>query len=60
MENGTYRPLIISLNSAAEEVARLRKYSRKPPPSPASENLIEENMDDKYTHSEENNVIIKL
>lgn len=56
MENNTYKPLIISLNSAANKVARLR--SKQPPPSPISMEVIEEDLEYKLNRNEENNVLI--
>ena len=57
MENENYRPLIISLNSAAVKVARLRKKEKVPPTS-----ISAQYMDNSYvhkSHNEENNVIIQ-
>lgn len=56
MENLTYRPLIISLNSAASRVARLRAV--QPPPSPASFDMIDEDVGSNTARYEENNVLV--
>jgi hypothetical protein len=56
MENQNYKPLIISLNSAASKVARLR--AKQPPPSPASMDFVEEDFERNTARNEENNVLI--
>ena len=60
MENQTYRPLIISMNSAAMKIARIRKIrDKKLPPSPVPMDLEELHLDEKNkTHNEENNILI--
>ena len=59
MENQTYRPLIISMNSAAMKIAKIREdKGKKIPVSPVSMDIVEENLDDKNTHNEEHNVLI--
>lgn len=58
MENPTYRPLIVSMNSAASKIAKIRK-DQKIPVSPVSMDLLEEIIEEKNnTHNEENNVLV--
>lgn len=56
MENSVYRPLVISLNSAANRIGKLR--AKQPPPSPFSYDVVEENLELNANKSRENNVLI--